>query len=164
MPLESVFYLLLVPTLSAFCFGAHIIREQKRNVPLCTIVRCCGCILRRKQNWHGGKFIHSSTKQYKNLKSLSNLTGPAHSSISIVTQPSVTLEILSQANELGVFSVWLQPGVEDGTVLDFISNSTNRGTYIHSVSPLKRQDTNTSPCHDSTIDPRFPDLISTLLQ
>ncbi|KAJ6531387.1 CoA-binding protein, partial [Mycena vulgaris] len=54
------------------------------------------------------------------LHSLADIADPARTSISVVTQPSVTLEILRQAQALGIFSVWLQPGAEDDAVLDFI--------------------------------------------
>ncbi|KAJ7216344.1 CoA-binding protein, partial [Mycena pura] len=54
------------------------------------------------------------------LHSLADLPDPKHTSISVVTQPHVTLQILKQATELGIPAVWLQPGAEDAAVLDFI--------------------------------------------
>ncbi|KAJ7239431.1 hypothetical protein C8J57DRAFT_994436, partial [Mycena rebaudengoi] len=54
------------------------------------------------------------------LHSLADLPDPSHTSISIVTQPSVTLEILKQAEELDIFAIWLQPGAENEAVLDFM--------------------------------------------
>ncbi|KAF8206032.1 CoA-binding protein, partial [Mycena galopus ATCC 62051] len=54
------------------------------------------------------------------LDSLAEIADPARTSISIVTQPSVTLQILREATALGIFAVWLQPGAEDAAVLEFI--------------------------------------------
>ncbi|KAJ7929605.1 CoA-binding protein, partial [Mycena leptocephala] len=56
------------------------------------------------------------------LDSLTEIADPTRTSISVVTQPSVTLEILRQASALGIFAVWLQPGAEDDAVLKFIAN------------------------------------------
>ncbi|KAK7052581.1 CoA-binding domain-containing protein [Favolaschia claudopus] len=100
------------------------------------------------------------------LHSLDDIVDPAHTSISIVTQPSVTLQILRQASALGIFAVWLQPGAEDDAVLEFIAspNATARGTsYIHSAEALSleaRKSNETPPCLAG--DPAKPDLISTL--
>ncbi|KAJ7935567.1 CoA-binding protein, partial [Mycena leptocephala] len=56
----------------------------------------------------------------KCIKSLSELPDPTHTSVSIVVPPKVTLSILQQAKSLGVFALWLQPGAEDDTVVEFI--------------------------------------------
>ncbi|KAF7368712.1 CoA-binding domain-containing protein [Mycena venus] len=102
------------------------------------------------------------------LDSLSKIVDPVRTSISVVTQPSVTLQILHQASALGIFAVWLQPGAQDAAVLEFIAspNATARGTsYIHSqaTAPLARalQTDTAGPCVVG--DPSAPDLISTLL-
>ncbi|KAJ7438133.1 succinyl CoA synthetase-like protein [Mycena galericulata] len=100
------------------------------------------------------------------LHSLSDLADPARTAISVVTQPAVTLQILRQAHDLGIFAVWLQPGAEDDAVLNFIASANSTGTsYIHSAAPVaagrlgRRVD---SPCGVS--DPDTPDVISTLLR
>ncbi|KAJ7780566.1 CoA binding domain-containing protein [Mycena maculata] len=54
------------------------------------------------------------------LKTLSELPDPTHTSVSIVTQPAVTLKILQDAKALGIFALWLQPGAEDDAVIEFI--------------------------------------------
>nr|GAT48176.1 predicted protein [Mycena chlorophos] len=100
--------------------------------------------------------------------SLSDLDDPERTSISIVTQPAVTLSILYQAVELGVPAVWLQPGAEDSAVLEFIENTNNTGTtFIHSSARAlaRRQDTDTTPTCGGRrrgLDLDTPDLISTL--
>ncbi|KAJ6531406.1 hypothetical protein DFH09DRAFT_1183536, partial [Mycena vulgaris] len=62
------------------------------------------------------------------LDSLSDLPHPTQTSISIVT-----LQILKQAHDLGVFAVWLQPGAQDAAMLEYLANSsvTAQGTYIY---------------------------------
>ncbi|KAJ7634622.1 CoA binding domain-containing protein [Roridomyces roridus] len=98
------------------------------------------------------------------LSSLSDLVDPARTAISVVTQPAVTLDVLHQAQELGIFAVWLQPGAEDASVLDFIASANVNGsmtTYIHSIPPregLLGQRTE-SPCGSLA----KPDILSTLL-
>ncbi|KAJ7474855.1 CoA binding domain-containing protein [Mycena latifolia] len=100
------------------------------------------------------------------LHSLSNIADPARTSISVVTQPSVTLEIVRQAHALGIFSVWLQPGAEDSNVLDLITNLTSAGSgtnFIYTAAPrsgvVRRNDTTTGPCGRN---PDTPDVMSTL--
>ncbi|KAF7320835.1 CoA-binding domain-containing protein [Mycena chlorophos] len=99
------------------------------------------------------------------IHSLADLDDPERTSISIVTQPAVTLSILHQAIELGIPAVWLQPGAEDFAVLEFIENTNSTGTtFIHSSAHAlaRRQDT-TPPCGGRRdLDLDTPDLISTL--
>ncbi|KAF7731813.1 hypothetical protein EC973_008328 [Apophysomyces ossiformis] len=54
------------------------------------------------------------------ISSIDQLPEPAHTGLSIITPPSVTLKILQQAESLGIRNVWIQPGAEDQAVLDFI--------------------------------------------
>ncbi|KAJ7634623.1 hypothetical protein FB45DRAFT_909382, partial [Roridomyces roridus] len=59
------------------------------------------------------------------LSSLSDLPNPAQTSISIVTQPSVTLHILQQAHTLGIFAAW-----------QFIASIN--ASYIHSNTTVQQ--------------------------
>ncbi|KAJ7732642.1 hypothetical protein B0H16DRAFT_173663 [Mycena metata] len=91
------------------------------------------------------------------LDTLASLPDPAHTSISIVTQPAVTLQILQQASALGILAAWLQPGAQDEAVLEFINSTTDGTTYIYSSAIS----TDTlGPCLFD--NPAMPDLISTL--
>ncbi|KAJ7644073.1 CoA binding domain-containing protein [Roridomyces roridus] len=68
------------------------------------------------------------------LKTLSELPDPTHTAISIVVPPQVTLEILKEAKELGVFAIWLQPGAEDDAVVKMIEDDAllaERCVYRH---------------------------------
>ncbi|KAJ7017295.1 CoA binding domain-containing protein [Mycena alexandri] len=91
------------------------------------------------------------------LDTLASLPDPAHTSISIVTQPAVTLQILRQASALGILAVWLQPGAQDETVLQFINSTMDDTTYIY--TPAIFADTG-GPCLFD--NPAMPDLVSTL--
>lgn len=51
------------------------------------------------------------------VPSLSALPSPRETSVSIITPPAVTREVLEEARRLGVPSVWLQPGTFDDAVL-----------------------------------------------
>ncbi|KAJ7069931.1 NAD-P-binding protein, partial [Mycena amicta] len=90
------------------------------------------------------------------LNSLADLPDPAHTSVSVITQPSVSLSILQQATALGVPMVWLQPGAQDAALLAYIANATGGTNFIYTDTP----DT-LGPCVVG--DPHVPDVISTLL-
>ncbi|KAJ7058975.1 CoA binding domain-containing protein [Mycena amicta] len=91
------------------------------------------------------------------LDSLADLSNPAHTSVSVVTQPSVSLSILQQATALGVPMVWLQPGAQDAAVLAYIANATGTGgTNFIFTTPDQLP---TCLVGDSSA----PDIISTLL-
>lgn len=47
------------------------------------------------------------------------MADPKNTSLSVVTAPPITIGVLKQAKELGVPSVWLQPGTYDDEVLQF---------------------------------------------
>ena len=63
--------------------------------------------------------ITVGTHTYKSLPSASTLSSPATTSLSIITPPSVTLQILREAKEAGVAAVWMQPGSFDAEGLEF---------------------------------------------
>ncbi|EFE35314.1 uncharacterized protein ARB_06271 [Trichophyton benhamiae CBS 112371] len=44
---------------------------------------------------------------------------PSQTSLSIVTPPKVTIQVLRDANSVGVPAVWLQPGTYDDEVLEY---------------------------------------------
>ena len=52
----------------------------------------------------------SEIEGLKAIKSLRELSSPTSTSVSVITPPSVTLSVLKEAEELGVPSLWLQPG------------------------------------------------------
>lgn len=56
---------------------------------------------------------------YQTLPSPSTLPFPTETSLSIITQPSVTLQILQEAKAAGIPAVWLQPGSFDDEGLEY---------------------------------------------
>jgi hypothetical protein len=50
---------------------------------------------------------------------LSSLPYPTDTSVSIITPPAATLEVLKEAKKLGIPAVWLQPGTFDDDVLKY---------------------------------------------
>jgi len=57
------------------------------------------------------------------LKSLSLLPSPATTSISIITPAKVTLSVLKEAKELGIHTVWVQPGASDDACAEYIKEA-----------------------------------------
>jgi len=49
-------------------------------------------------------------KQYLTVSSLSKLDDPEHTSLSIITPPPITAQLLKEAKNAGIKAVWLQPG------------------------------------------------------
>jgi len=82
-------------------------------------------------NWYKARSfnvtpIHPKEKELEGLETLRSITelpSPTETSISIITPPKVTLGILEQAKELSIPYLWLQPGAEDGDVLNYIKES-----------------------------------------
>ncbi|KXX77241.1 Acetate--CoA ligase [ADP-forming] II subunit alpha [Madurella mycetomatis] len=67
----------------------------------------------------GTKAVQVGDVEHPTIASLSQLENPRDTSVSIITPPAVTLKTLEEAKELGIPSVFLQPGTFDDTVLDF---------------------------------------------
>lgn len=49
-------------------------------------------------------------KEYETVSSPSKLADPTHTSLSVITPPPVTQQLLKEAKEAGIRAVWLQPG------------------------------------------------------
>ncbi|ORZ14799.1 NAD(P)-binding protein, partial [Absidia repens] len=52
------------------------------------------------------------------LTSLDQLVDPQLTSVSVITPPSITLQVLKDCQRLGISKIWLQPGAENKQVLD----------------------------------------------
>ncbi len=61
------------------------------------------------------------------MASPSALPRPAETSLSIITQPAVTKEVLREAKEAGVPAVWLQPGSFDEEGLEYAKREFQAG-------------------------------------
>lgn len=58
-------------------------------------------------------------KQYETVASPLKLSDPKHTSLSVITPPPVTAQLLKEAKEAGVKAVWLQPGSFTDNELDY---------------------------------------------
>ncbi|KAL8864383.1 MAG: hypothetical protein Q9198_009900 [Flavoplaca austrocitrina] len=56
---------------------------------------------------------------YPTVSSVKELLSPSETSLSIVTQPHVTLKVLHEAKEAGIGCVWMQPGSFDDEGLEY---------------------------------------------
>ncbi|KAK0221863.1 NAD-P-binding protein [Armillaria fumosa] len=57
------------------------------------------------------------------VQRISELSAPDQTSISVITNPKITLGILKEAKELSVPALWLQPGAEDAAVVEYIKEN-----------------------------------------
>ena len=63
--------------------------------------------------------IDVGSKSYPAVKSLSALEAPKETGVSVITPPHVTRKTLEEAKNLGISSIWLQPGTFDDEVLKY---------------------------------------------
>ncbi|KAL8924127.1 MAG: hypothetical protein Q9172_002836 [Xanthocarpia lactea] len=63
--------------------------------------------------------IEVSSNNYSTVSSVGELDSPTETSLSIVTQPHITLKVLHEAKEAGISCVWMQPGSFDNEGLEF---------------------------------------------
>ncbi|KAI0133021.1 CoA binding domain-containing protein [Xylariales sp. AK1849] len=75
----------------------------------------------------GSPSISVGSHSYATKPSLSALLHPKQTSVSIITPPSATLQVLKEAKELGIPAVWMQPGSFDDEVLEFARGSGDAG-------------------------------------
>ena len=67
---------------------------------------------------------------YPTLASPNELKDPRATSLSIITPPKATLQVLKEAREAGVPAVWLQPGTYDNAVLEFAKTWEGEGAVV----------------------------------
>ncbi|KAI4110452.1 MAG: hypothetical protein LQ339_001317 [Xanthoria mediterranea] len=63
--------------------------------------------------------IQVSSNNYSTVSSVGELESPSETSLSIVTQPHITLKVLREAKEAGISCVWMQPGSFDTEGLEY---------------------------------------------
>ncbi|TFL07526.1 NAD-P-binding protein [Pterulicium gracile] len=78
--------------------------------------------------------VHPKERELQGIatvSSIADLPVAYATSVSIITPPKVTIQILRQAKELKVPALWLQPGAEDEEVVDFVTSNglTDRVIY-----------------------------------
>jgi predicted CoA-binding protein len=67
----------------------------------------------------GAKAIEVDGREYPTVSWLEGLEGTEDTSVSFITPPAVTLKMLEEAKQLGIQSVFLQPGAFNDEVLAF---------------------------------------------
>lgn len=65
------------------------------------------------------------------ISSISELASPTKTSVSIITPPKVTLGVLETAKEIGTPALWLQPGAEDESVIQWIKDNMFEDKVIY---------------------------------
>ncbi|EIM82844.1 NAD-P-binding protein [Stereum hirsutum FP-91666 SS1] len=65
------------------------------------------------------------------VRTLSDLQSPEETSVSIITNPKITLGLLEQAKSLSIPALWLQPGAEDEAVIKFIKDNGMEDRVIY---------------------------------
>ncbi|KAL6717132.1 hypothetical protein ACLMJK_005047 [Lecanora helva] len=71
--------------------------------------------------------ITISNTTYPTIASPSALLNPTETSLSIITPPSITLDILREAKAAGVPAVWLQPGSFDKEGFEYATKEFKAG-------------------------------------
>ncbi|KAI8834779.1 CoA-binding protein [Chytriomyces cf. hyalinus JEL632] len=67
------------------------------------------------------------------VSSIADLKEPSKTAISIITPPSVTLQVLKQAHAMGIKDLWLQPGCESSEVTELVQQWTNAGAGMNVI-------------------------------
>jgi predicted CoA-binding protein len=65
----------------------------------------------------GSPTVNVGGKDYPAIKNLSALAAPKETAVSIITHPAITIDILKEAQKIGIPAIWLQPGTWDDDVL-----------------------------------------------
>ena len=71
--------------------------------------------------------IRVGSTAYNTVPSPAELPSPSETSLSIITQPYITLQVLKNAKEAGIPAVWLQPGSFDQEGLEYAVREFNAG-------------------------------------
>ncbi|KAL5601040.1 hypothetical protein BROUX41_005869 [Berkeleyomyces rouxiae] len=71
--------------------------------------------------------ISVSGRSFATVPSVAQLVDAAHTGVSIITPPAVTLDVLRQARAAGVRAVWLQPGTWDQAVVTYLASGDGEG-------------------------------------
>ncbi|EPQ57146.1 NAD P-binding protein [Gloeophyllum trabeum ATCC 11539] len=65
------------------------------------------------------------------VKSLSDLSVPQETAVSVITAPPITIGLLKEAKALSIPALWLQPGTHDDTVVSFIRDNNMEDKVIY---------------------------------
>jgi predicted CoA-binding protein len=71
--------------------------------------------------------ITTAYGEHAAVKSVSELPEPKQTSLSVITHPAITIEVLKEAKRVGIPAVWLQPGTFNDEVLKFAHGKDDDG-------------------------------------
>ncbi|KAK6433492.1 hypothetical protein LTR95_010327, partial [Oleoguttula sp. CCFEE 5521] len=63
--------------------------------------------------------VNISGRDFTTASSPAKLSDPKNTSLSVITPPAVTRELLREAKYVGIRSVWLQPGTFNDEILEW---------------------------------------------
>ncbi|KAH0491615.1 hypothetical protein TgHK011_003040 [Trichoderma gracile] len=63
--------------------------------------------------------VNVNGEDHTTLPDVKSLSRPTETSVSIITHPAITINVLKEAKSVGIPVVWLQPGTFDDDVLKF---------------------------------------------
>lgn len=79
----------------------------------------------------GSSSVTVGGKDYPTIPNLSALTNAPTTGVSIITHPAVTINVLKEAKNVGVRSIWMQPGTFDEEVLKFALDKDNFDAVVY---------------------------------
>lgn len=79
--------------------------------------------------------VNVGGKDYPTIKNLSELVSPKDTAVSIITHPAITIDVLKEANKIGIPSIWLQPGTFDDDVLKFALADGTFQSVVYGFGP-----------------------------
>lgn len=79
----------------------------------------------------GSPSVAVGGRDYPAVPNLTTLPKPKETAVSIITHPAVTIDVLKEAHNVGVPSVWLQPGTWDEDVLKFAHADGNFEAVVY---------------------------------
>ena len=71
--------------------------------------------------------VEVANSSYPTVSTVSGLSAPAETALSIITPPAATRKVLDEAKQAGVKAVWLQPGSFDADILAYATSEFDAG-------------------------------------
>lgn len=86
----------------------------------------------------GSPSVTVGGKDYDTVPNVGALPNPKETGVSIITHPAVTINVLKEAKEAGIPSVFLQPGTFDDDVLKFALADGTFESVVYGFGPGTR--------------------------
>lgn len=79
----------------------------------------------------GSSSVTVGGKDYPAISNLKGLANPTLTGVSIITPPAVTISVLTEAKDVGVRALWLQPGTFDDEVIKYATTDGNFDAVVY---------------------------------